>query len=87
MLPALNQLSNQQANPTQNTLAKCKQLMDYAHTYQNATICFHASDMVLEVDTDAAYLVMPKAKSRYVGYFRLLNDSNTPNRSLYNGAV
>ena len=38
MLPALNQLANQQANPTQNTLAKCKQLMDYANTYQNATI-------------------------------------------------
>ena len=61
--------------------------MDYANTYKNAYVRFHASDMILEADSDAAYLVMPKAKSRYAGYFRLLNKENTPNRSIHNGAL
>ena len=29
---------------------------------QNAFLRFHASDMVLNVDSDAAYLVQPEAK-------------------------
>ena len=61
--------------------------MDYANTYRNAKIRFYASDMILEVDSDAAYLVMPRARSRYAGYFRLLNDIKTPNRSLHNGEI
>ena len=33
--------------------------------------------MQLYVDSDAAFLVLPKARSRIAGYFRLLNDSKT----------
>ena len=44
-------------------------------------------DMILEVDSDAAYLVMPKAKSRFAGYFRLLDTIDKPQRSLHNGAL
>ena len=87
MLPALSQIAHQQQNPTQQTLKKCQQLMDYANTYSNTKVRFWASDMVLEVDTDAAYLVMPKARSRYAGYFRLLDQQNKPQRHMYNGAV
>ena len=43
--------------------------------------------MNLEIDSDAAYLVLPKARSRIAGYFRLLNNPTTTNRSLYNGAI
>ncbi len=39
-------------------------LMDYLYTYPNAVICFHARDMILKICSDAAYLVLPKAKSR-----------------------
>ena len=34
---------------------------------------YYASDMQLHVDSDAAYLVAPKAKSRVAGYFYLSN--------------
>lgn len=54
MLPALNEIASTQANPTQATLEKCKRLLNYPLTYPNAYICFHASDMILHVDTDAA---------------------------------
>ena len=45
--------------------------MDYLHTYPNAYIRFYASDMILHVDSDAAYLVAPKARSRIAGCFHL----------------
>ena len=87
MLPALAQIAQHQAQPTENTMKKCQQLMDYAATYNNASIRYHASDMILEVDSDASYLLLPKARSRYAGYFRMLDKKDTPNRSVHNGAV
>ena len=79
MLVALNELSTQQSAPTQDTLSKCHRLLNYAATYPTATIRYHASDMILTVDTDAAYLVFPKARSRVAGYFYLSNI--TPDRT------
>ena len=76
MLVALNELSAEQANPTQNTLPKITQLLNYAATYPNAILRFHASDMILHADSDAAYLVMPKARSRIAGYFYMSDHPN-----------
>ncbi len=60
-----------QANPTQKTMKKTKHLLDFAATYPNKKICYHASDMILYVESDAAYLVLPNAKSCIGGYFYL----------------
>ena len=46
-------------------------LLDYAATYPNPKLRFYASDMVLHVDSDVAYLVLPNSKSCYAGYFYL----------------
>ena len=43
--------------------------------------------MILTVDSDAAYLVMPKARSRMAGYFRLLDNENKIHRHKQNGAI
>ena len=43
--------------------------MDYANTYDKARIRFYARNMILEIDSDASYLVLPKSRSRYAGYF------------------
>jgi hypothetical protein len=48
-------------------------LMDYAGTYPLAIIRYHASNMVLHIDSDAAYLVLPNARSRYAGHYYLSN--------------
>ena len=45
--------------------------MDYTVTYLSIYIRFYVSDMILLVDSDTAYLVMPKVKSRIAGYFQL----------------
>ena len=55
-------------------------LLDYVATYQNAFLRFHSSDMQLIVDSDAAYLVLPGAKSRIAGYFRMGDKSFSGNR-------
>ena len=60
MLPALNNIGIEQATPTQNTEEKYERLLDYAVIYPNAFIIYHASQIVLHVDSDAAYLVMPQ---------------------------
>jgi hypothetical protein len=69
MLPAINEISGSQALPTQTTKNACTMLLDYAATYPLAIIRYYASDMALNVDTDAAYLVLPNAQSRYAGHY------------------
>ena len=58
-------------------------IMDYAHTYPNETIRYHASEMCLHIDSDAAYLVHPQARSRVAGHFylsdKILLETPTPN--------
>ena len=43
--------------------------------------------MVLRVDTDAAYLVMPKSRSRIAGYFYLGHLKHNPVPNHLNGAI
>ena len=69
MLPALNEISSTQAKPTTYTREECQQIMDYAATYPNIYVQYYVSDMVLLIDSDAAYLVLPNARSRIAGYF------------------
>ena len=54
-------------------------LMDYAHIYPNAGIRYHASNIRLHIDSDVAYLVMPKARSHEAGYLYLSNNSTGSN--------
>ena len=60
-------------------------LLDYVTTYPNPKIRFHASDMILNVDSDAVYLVQTNARSRYSGYYYLGSPNSTNNT--INGAV
>ena len=88
MLPAINEISSKQANPTQNTRDACQMLLDYACTYPNAKIRYYASDMCLHAETDAAYLVLLNARSRYAGFFYLSDrPTNPPIAPQTNGAV
>eukprot|EP00957_Ditylum_brightwellii_P046207 3506261-Ditylum_brightwellii.AAC.1 len=61
--PALNCIGAQQSAPTQATIADTKWTMDFFCTYPNASLCFFVGDMQLGISSDAAYLVMPAAKS------------------------
>ena len=80
ILPALNEISMSQAKPTKHTEKQLEMLMDYLHTYKSAVLRYHAGDMQLAVETDAAYLILPGAKSRIAGHF-ILNTNRTPNNN------
>eukprot|EP00957_Ditylum_brightwellii_P090315 6878383-Ditylum_brightwellii.AAC.1 len=58
-------------------------LLDYMHTYPNVKLQFYTGNMQHSVDSDAAYLVLPGAKSRFAGHFYL---ESLPNMLNYNAA-
>ena len=80
ILVALNEISTQQSSPTTATTQKADMIMDYLCTFPNATLRFYVGDIQICVESDAAYLVLPKARSRIVGYF-YLNTFKTPNKA------
>lgn len=89
LLPTLNEISTTQASPTMETLQKCNRLLNYVACNPNAGLRLHASSMILHIDTDAAYLVLPKARIRIAAYYYLtdrlpLHDKEQPK---LNGAL
>jgi hypothetical protein len=68
---ALLELASQQAAPTENWMERVNQLLDYMWTHPDAIIQYRASDMILNVHSDASYLSAPKSCSRAGGYFFL----------------
>ena len=87
MLPALNQIGAQQSQPTQKTRKKVQRLLDYTNTHQDISLQFFASDMQITVDSDAAFLMLTKARSRVAVYFRFLNHSSPNRKYNHNGVI
>ena len=61
ILPSLNTLATSHSKPTATTKQKIGQLLDYLDTHSDAKLRYHASDMILHCDKDAAYIVQTKA--------------------------
>ena len=71
ILMALSAIAAEQSKPTERTMQRIRHLLDYMHSNPNATIRFRASDMVLNIHSDASYLTATKGRSRAGGYFFL----------------
>ena len=71
MLPAIKILSQQQATPTENTMAAVQRFLQYAANHSNACITYHASNMQLAIHSDASFNGEPKGRSRAGGFFSL----------------
>ena len=52
-------------------MAKLKHMLDYLAMHPDATVRFYASDMILNIHSDASYLSEPGGKSRAAGHFFL----------------
>ena len=76
ILPALNEIASEQSKLTKSTMNKAQWLIDYATTYPDAYIRFYASNMILNIDSDAVYFVAPKSRSKVAGYFHLASIPN-----------
>jgi hypothetical protein len=82
MQHAINDIGTSTNNATTTTEGAVRHFLDYAHCNPNAELIFRASDMILQTDSDAAYLVMPNARSRAGGYHFL----GSKDRTLFNAA-
>ena len=83
MLNALNELCIEATKGNNGTTKALNHFLDYAASNQEPMIIYRESDMILTIDSDAAYLVAPKARSRAAGYFYLRNKYE----KLFDGAV
>ncbi len=63
ILPALSSLATEQAKPTQKTIEKVKQLLDYCTTQEEAIIAYLAGKMILCIHSNAGYCNKKKARS------------------------
>ena len=84
---ALSDLSSQQSAPTKNTMKQVSQFLDYMWTHPDAIIQYRASDMILNVHSDASYLSTLKACSQAGGYFFLGSLPHDGDPIRLNGAI
>jgi hypothetical protein len=77
VLMPLNDIATEQTKATENTQAAKNQLLDYLVTHPDATIRYHASDMILHIHSYASYLLVSNARSLLGCLFFLGN--NSPN--------
>ena len=57
LLTPLSAIASQQSAPTEATMEKSKQLLDYVASQDDAIITYNASDMILAGHSDAGYLI------------------------------
>ncbi len=69
VLKALSSIAVEQMNATDKMMARCTQLLDYLLHNANAKVRFYASDMILNIHSDASYLSEAKARSHACGHF------------------
>ena len=84
MLVALSAIASEQASPTEETMKKTLQFLDYVSSHPDAILTYRASNMVLNVHSNASYLVEPKARSRAGGHYFMSDNAANPED---NGAV
>ena len=89
MLPDLNEISTWRSAPTQDKMDKLNKVLDYASTHPNATICYHASNMILMTDTESSYIFLLESHICIAGYYHFTNrilyyykGTPTPNGSI-----
>ena len=73
MIPSLGSIAAQQANPTEQSIQKVEQLLDYAGTHPDTVITYQVSVMLLAGHKDNSYLSETKSRSREGGHFLMSN--------------
>ena len=76
-LHALNELARTVSKGTSETMEATIYLLNYIAAHNRPRICYRASDMILQVDSDASFQVCEQARSRVGGYHFLGSHDNT----------
>jgi hypothetical protein len=82
----VNVLASEQTRATADTEKKIIKLLNYCTTHPEATLRDHASDMILNIHSDASYLSERESKSQAGGVFYMGSNTDKSNR-LTDGAI
>jgi hypothetical protein len=85
VLMHINDIAIEQTKAAEKTQAATNQLLDYLATHPDATIRYHASDMILHIHSDASYLSVSNARSRLGGLF--FCGDKPPQEDTLNGSI
>jgi hypothetical protein len=85
VLMPLNDIATEQTKATEKTQAATNQLLDYLVNHPDATIRYHASDMILHIHSDASYLSVSNTRSRLGGLF--FCGDKSPHEDNLNGSI
>ncbi len=69
VLMALSSIAVEQTKAMERTMSHCRQSLDYLLGHSDAKICFHTSNMILNIHSDASYLSKTNACSRACGHY------------------
>jgi hypothetical protein len=69
VLKVLSSIAVEQKKASEKTMARCTQLLDYLLHNADVKVCFHASDMILNIHSNASYLLEGQAQSHACGHF------------------
>jgi hypothetical protein len=78
MLTVLSALASKQVAPTEKTMQKCLQFLDYAASQEDAMVTYQASDMRLAIHSNPSYQSEPKARSRASGHMFMAGTEDIP---------
>jgi hypothetical protein len=85
VLMPLNDIATEQTKATEKTQATTNQLLDYCATHPDASIRYHASDMILHIHSDTSYLSVSNARGRLGGLF--FCGDKSPHEDNLNGSI
>jgi hypothetical protein len=85
VLMPLNDIATEQTKATEKTQAATNKLLGYLATHPDATIGYHASDMILHIHSDASYLSVSNARSHLSGLF--FCGDRSPHEDNLNGSI
>lgn len=83
MLHVLNEMRIASTQGTDKTKDSLKHFMEYVPMNPEAEVKFIKSDMLLTIDSEAAYLIVLNAQSRAAGYY-FLGDKGG---EIFNGSI
>ena len=69
VLMALGTIASKQMKGTERTMEKALQVLDYLATHPNLTMCFRASDMLMNIHYDVLYRRNPNPVAEHAGIF------------------
>jgi hypothetical protein len=69
VLMALSSIAVEQTTATTRTIQRCIELLDYLAKKSHVQVHLHASDMIMNIHSDASYMLKTKARSSICRHF------------------